>query len=299
MRKERFLIVQAFVIQFPLLAMIAAGFFFGRRLVIDENTLVTVIADWFMPLLIIQAIRTSRFGLRDLGDLALAAAIITAVMTVVALLFTRLTRSRASEVMMPIMFMNSGFLGIPLLFLWGGETAQSTAIIFDQAIGIFMITGGLVICTGRLTASGLVRLARSPLFLAMIAGFLLRLVPGDLPLILRSTLEFSAGVASPLAAFTVGITIGHNRPEWSGRVAAGIITRFASGALSGWIATTMLGLSGRTAAAIVLLAALPSAVFSYVLPARYGVDTRFARSMVALSTAFGLIVIPLLIMILG
>lgn len=293
------MLIQAFTIQFPLLAMIAAGFFFGRKTAIDENTLVTVIADWFMPLLIIQAIRTSRFEMRLLGDLALAAAIITAVMTVVALLFTRLTRSRASEVMMPIMFMNSGFLGIPLLFLWGGEPAQSLAIIFDQAIGICMITGGLVICTGRFTLSGVARLARSPLLLAVFAGFLLRLVPGDLPVILRSTLEFSAGVASPLAAFTVGVTIGHNRPEWSRRIAAGIITRFVAGAASGWIAALVLGLTGRTAAALILLAALPSAVFSYVLPARYGVDTRFSRSMVALSTAFGLIAIPLIIMILG
>ncbi|TVR65824.1 MAG: hypothetical protein EA427_17370 [Spirochaetaceae bacterium] len=299
MHEEPVLVAQAFAIQFPLLAMIASGFFFGRRLVMDESTLVTVIADWFMPLLIIQAIRTSRFEVRDLGDLVLAATIITAVMTVVALLFTRLTRSKASEVMMPIMFMNSGFLGIPLLFLWGGDAAQSTAIIFDQAVGIYMIAGGLVICTGRLSVSGVARLARSPLLLAVVAGFLLRLVPGDLPRILSSTLEFSAGVASPLAAFTVGVTIGHNRPEWSPRLAAGIATRFIMGAFSGWIAATVLGMTGRTAAAVILLAALPSAVFSYVLPARYGVDSSFARSMVALSTAFGLIVIPLIIMILG
>jgi predicted permease len=77
-----------------------------------------------------------------------------------------------------------------------------------------------------------------------------------------------------------------------------LAVRFGAGAGIGAIAATVLRLPPETAAAVSILASLPSAVFSYVLPSRYGVDARFARSMVALSTVVGVVLVPLIIALL-
>lgn len=282
-------------IMVPLLAMVIAGAIFGRRDMVDEHSLVTVVADLFMPLLIVEAMRTSSLSASEFGSIMAAVVIVTALLLGVAVIFTRVTRSRASEVVMPLVFMNTGFLGVPLMILWGGAQAGSVAIVFDQTLGFFMVMTGLIVCTGGVSRIGLVRVARSPLLLATIVGLLLRVWTVPLPAAIEATLAFAAPVAAPVAAFAVGVTLGRQRPEWSLRIAGGLAVRFAAGAAAGAFAAWILQLPQPTAAAVTILSALPSAVFSYVLPSRYGVDTAFARSMVALSTVIGIILVPVII----
>lgn len=292
------MITSTLSIMVPLLAMVVAGALLGRRGTVDEQTLVVVVADVFMPLLIVEAMRKSTLSAREFGSIIAAVAIITTLLLGVAFVFARVTRSRPAEVIMPIVFMNTGFLGVPLLILWGGVWAGSVAIIFDQMLGIFMVMTGLIVCTGSASARGMARALGSPLLLATVVGLVLRSWSVELPQMVAATLAFASPVAPPVAAFAVGVTLGRQRPEWSVRIVAGLAVRFGAGAGIGAIAATVLRLPPETAAAVIILASLPSAVFSYVLPSRYGVDARFARSMVALSTVVGVVLVPLIIALL-
>jgi malate permease and related proteins len=285
-------------IMVPLLAMVTAGAILGRRGTVDEKTLVVIVADVFMPLLIVEAMRKSTLSAREFGSIIAAVAIVTALLLVVAFGFARITRSRPAEVVMPIVFMNTGFLGVPLLILWGGVWAGSVAIIFDQMLGIFMVLTGLIVCTGSVSPRSVMRALGSPLLLATVVGLVLRGAPVELPSVVTATLAFASPVAPPVAAFAVGVTLGRQRPEWSARIVAALAVRFGAGAGIGAAAAWVLRLPPETSAAVIILASLPSAVFSYVLPARYGVDARFARSMVALSTVIAVVLVPLIIALL-
>ncbi len=285
-------------LQLPLLMMVAGGAFFGYRQLVEERSLIVIVTDFFMPLLIIDALRRSTLSAADVGSTVWAVAVVITILFVVALVFARLSRSELREVALPVMFPNTGFLGIPLLYLSGGPVAGSVAIIFDTIMGIPMIIMGLALCSGSVRWRSLLHLIFSPLSVAMVVGFGLRAIPGELPLSVDATLRFAGGVASPVAAFAVGVTLGQNRPEWSIRIVAGVLVRFLAGAAAGFSAATILGLSEVVASSVIVLATLPSAVFSYVLPARYGVDTTFARSMVAFTTVLGVVCIPILMLFL-
>ena len=68
--------------------------------------------------------------------------------------------------------------------------------------------------------------------------------------------------------------------------------RFGLGFFAGVLAVIIFGISGSARIVVVSASALPSAVFSVVLPLRYGVDSRFAGAMVLLSTLLSIFTIP-------
>ena len=97
----------------------------------------------------------------------------------------------------------------------------------------------------------------------------------------------------PLAAFIVGVSLSMRRPKIDAAVFWGILLRIGVGFLLGIAAVYLFRLEGLTRTVVLVAAALPSAVFSYVLPARYGIDSSDAQSIVVLTTALGIITIPL------
>ena len=73
---------------------------------------------------------------------------------------------------------------------------------------------------------------------------------------------------------------------------SGLLMRFGLGFIAGMLAVNIFGITGSARIVVVSASALPSAVFSVVLPLRYGVDTRFAGAMVLLSTLLSILTIP-------
>lgn len=69
--------------------------------------------------------------------------------------------------------------------------------------------------------------------------------------------------------------------------------RFAVGFLCGILAVKLFDVSGLMKTVILVTSALPSAVFSYVLPARLGYDSSTPREIVIISTILGVVTIPL------
>ena len=80
-------------------------------------------------------------------------------------------------------------------------------------------------------------------------------------------------------------------------VVGGIFMRIGFGFMAGWLAVYIFDIQGVAAMVILTASSLPSAVFSVVLPLRYGVDARYAGSVVVVSTLLSLLTIPLVFML--
>ncbi len=189
--------------------------------------------------------------------------------------------------------MNSGFIGIPLMALWGGVAAVNIDVIIDQMQTFYIFTLGILIVSGGFTPAGLKEMIKTPLLWAILAGFFFKFTGLRLPDAAAGIFEFSGQGASSLAAFTVGCSMSSRKIVFNRHVAAGLVIRFAGGFLAGLLAAEMFGLTGLSKTVLIVATSLPSAVFSYVLPLRYGVDTELAGSMVVLSTILGVVTIPL------
>jgi predicted permease len=191
------------------------------------------------------------------------------------------------------MFMNSGFLGIPLMQLWSGYEAMNIIIVFDQIETFLIFTFGILVVGGGFSLKGLRFTLLSPILWAVVLGFGANLLKVPIPGVILDTCSFAGAAASPLAAFVVGCSLSSRRPRVDSRVLWGIFLRMGYGLALGIGAVYLFGLQGLTATVILVASALPSAVFSYVLPSRYGAPSEDAQSIVVISTILSVVVIPL------
>ncbi len=280
-------------ILFPLFLSIAAGFFFRKWFSLSETTIVRILTDFSMPLLVFHSLYTARIPVRELADIAAAASIVIAVLLAAGLAYIAWQRLDVKAYIPPIIFINSGFLGIPLMKLWGGAAAMNVIVIYDQIQTMYIFTLGILIVTGGFSLRGLREIARSPLVWAIVMGFTFSVLDLPMPEFLLSAFEFAGSAGPPLAAFALGASIAARKLVVTSHLFAGLALRFAGGFGSGLLAAEILGLEGLTRTVVIVASSLPSAVFSFVLPERYGADAGHAGTMVLASTVLGIVFIPL------
>ncbi|MFP4231113.1 MAG: AEC family transporter [Spirochaetaceae bacterium] len=276
----------------PLVLLILGGFFMASFFTLSEETLVRVVSDFFMPLLIFEALYRSRVSADAVGQLAAAAIIVLVVLLLVTVAYAALTGVDRRAFGLPVLFMNSGFLGIPLMQLWGGAGPMNLIIIYDQVSTMFLFTLGIFMAAGGFSSRGLRGVATSPMLWALAAAFLLRFLDVPLPELLLSSFEFAGNAAPPVAAFTLGASLAHQRIRLDVHMVAGVVLRFFGGLAAALLAAWILGLQGELRVVVIVASALPAAVMSYVLPVRFGSDPSHARSVVVVSTFLSFFWIP-------
>lgn len=284
---------ETFALLLPLFITIAGGWLISRYFGLAEEPLSRALTDFFMPLLVFESLYSSSISLADTADLFGAASFMVFAALAAALLYSRLTGVDARGFAMPVVFMNSGFLGIPLMQLAAGAEAMNIIIVLDQLLTIYIFTLGFIIVGGGISLRGLAHTASSPILWAVILGFLFRFAGIPLPGELLATFEFAGRAAPPLAAFVVGCSLAAGRIRPDLHVAAGILLRMGLGFGIGLAAAEIFELGDVTRTVVVVTGALPAAVFSYVLPSRFGAESEHAKQIVVISTFLSLFTIPL------
>lgn len=287
------MIISSFFQMLPILLAIAGGFLYAHRYDVDATSLVNITTDVLLPALIFHSVSTSTLSSQALGEILTSSCLIFIILLALGWLWVRIAGEKARSVLPALVFMNSGFLGIPLMKLWGGNEAMNLIVIFDQIQGLFMFSIGILIITGGFNRKSFSSLFRSPIIWAMVLGFIFNLSHIQLPAPLSTSLFFIGEAASPLACVALGVSIRQTRFTYHKSIFASLLFRFVGGYLVGWLVASLMGLSGLTRTVTLVAAALPSAMFTSILPLRYGEDNQYASMMVVISTLLGIVTIPL------
>ena len=287
------MIASSFVQMLPILLVVLGGYVLSGIYSIKVEDLVKIVSDFFMPALIFISLVQSDLSGSTIADIAKASSLVCILLFALALAWAKLFRKDIRSTVPPLVFMNSGFLGIPLMMLWGGMEAMNLILIYDQVQGIFMFTLGSLVITGGLSKKSLLSMLHSPILWAVLVGFGARLMALRIPVSLGNAFSFAGEAASPLAAFTLGVSIRNIRFSFSWSLIGALLLRFAGGYAIGYVAALVFGLSGMARTVVIVATALPSAVFTSVLPLRYNLPNQFAGTMVLTSTLLGILTIPL------
>ena len=288
-----FMVSSSFSQMLPILLVTLAGYLLSSYKPIKVEDLVRIVSDFFLPSLIFISLVETSLASHSIADMAKASALVFFILLALAYIWAKLNKAEIQSTVPPLVFMNSGFLGIPLMKLYGGNEMMNMILIFDQVQGIFMFTLGLLIITGGLSKRSLLSIIQSPILWAVGLGFLVRLLPISLPQALAHTLTFAGEAASPLAAFTLGVSLKRIKVQFSWNLISALLLRFLGGLAVGFLVARLLNLTGLAYSVVIVATALPSAVFTSVLPLRYGFSNQFASSMVLISTILGIITIPI------
>ena len=287
------MLLSTFLQLLPILLITAGGYFLTRIYHLSYDTLVKVIADFLIPMLMFHAFYTSDIGVGLMLSLAGATSFVVLGLLLVSFLYCRCTGVESGQFIPPVIFMNSGFLGIPLMKLWGGIAAMNMVVLYDQIQTLFIFSVGILIIAGGLTSRGFTGMVKSPILWALVAGFIFRFLNIPVHEALLNTLDFGGSAGPPLAALALGVSLGETKFHFNRHLFAALIFRFIGGYLLGWLGCELFGIAGLSRTIVIVASSLPSAVFTSILPIRFGEKADFAGTMVIVSTVLGSVLIPL------
>ena len=277
-------------ILFPIFGIVAAGYFYARHHKPEMAVANRLNMDVFVPALVFAAMAGKSFDLAAFAPLALGAFLMLAACGLLAWSIARLIGVQPKTLVPPMMFNNSGNIGLPLAVLAWGEEALPAAVI------LFMVENTLHFSFGaRLLDPGarLLTLWRVPVVFAAIAGLTVAMLKIPVWQSLVIAIKMLGDVSVPLLLFSLGVRMTDvSFREW--RLATGsALLRPLAGMLIAAGVIQLLGLQGRDAAMLFVFGALPPAVLNFLFAERYRQEPERVASIVLIGNLAALIFLPL------
>ncbi len=281
---------QIFQIVFPLFAIVLVGYLYARRHPPDMAAANQINLDIFVPALIFHVLSDKSFELQQFGELALIAAIIILGSGLIAWPIARLLGYQTNTLVPPMMFSNSGNMGLPLALFTFGEAALPAAVV------LFIIENTLHFSVGvRMMdrTTSLRSLFRIPMVAAAIAGLTVTLLNIEIPTPAATAIEMVAQVSIPLMLFSLGVRLIHiNFEDWKIGVVGALLAPL-SGLLIYLLITPLFDLPALQMKLALLFAVLPPAVLNFMVAEKYQQEPQRVAAIVLMGNLAALVVIPL------
>ena len=283
------MIIKILSIIFPVFAIAVVGYLYGRYKRPDMTQVNQLNMSLFVPALVFSALASNSFDLSLYRDLALAGTAVIIGSGVLAWPFVRLLKVDYKTFIPPMMFNNSGNMGLPLALLAFGEKAVPIAVVLFIIEMVLHFTIGIYMLDHRIN---LLRLIRMPMIMATILG----LIVGGLNIPLWQPLfvmtKMLGDVAIPLLLFSLGVRLtGISYKDWH-LGAAGAIICPATGLAMVWGISLVLDLPPLQQSLLIIFGALPPAVLNYLVSEQYNQEPEKVASIVMLANLGSLIIMP-------
>jgi len=287
---EQSLTFRLLAILFPIFGIVAAGYFYARKHKPEMAVANRLNMDVFVPALVFAAMAGKSFDLAAYAPLALGGFIVLAVCGLIAWPLAKVCGVQAKTLAPPMMFNNSGNIGLPLAVLAWGEEALAAAVI------LFMVENTLHFSFGAKLLDPKTRILmlwRIPVVFAAIAGLTVAVlkIPVWQPLVIA--IKMLGDVSVPLLLFSLGVRMTDvSFGEWKLSVGSALLRPLA-GMLIAYGVIQLLGLEGRDAAMLLVFGALPPAVLNFLFAERYKQEPQRVASIVLVGNLAALIFLPL------
>lgn len=282
----------------PVFIIIAAGYayarFRGERVRTDMVSVNRVSMDVLCPLLVFSALAAKDFDLAHNASLLLAGVLISLGSGLLAWPVARLLGYDPRTFIPPMMYNNCGNMGLPLAALAFGQAGLSAAVALFMACNLIYFSVGIKIMeSGRGQATPFWKFLMSPMMLAMAIGMLFAIFRIGLPLPLMQALKMLGDACIPLMLFALGVRmLDVNFKSWHIGLTGAAVCPLAGLAVA-WLLDGMLDLTAMQRGQMYLFAALPPAVFCFMVAEQYKQEPDKVASIVLLGNLAALAFVPL------
>ncbi len=292
------MLLRILAIVFPIFAIIAAGWAYARYRQkregseggIDMGFANQLNMEIFVPALIFAALTTKSFDLAAYDRLALGALAILLGSGLIAWGLARMLGEQPKTFVPPMMFVNAGNMGLPLMVLAFGEAALPAAVVLFFVQNTLHYTLGTWLLDHR---ARLTNLWRVPVTFAALAAIVFNLAGIVVWPPLHLSIKLLGDVAVPLLLFSLGVRLAVSNFSDLRIGLIGTVVRPLMGMALAWGLALVLGLEGSDAAMLLVFGALPPAVLNFVFAERYHQEPVKVASMVMLGNLGALLFIPI------
>lgn len=282
----------------PIVISVGAGFIWGKSGTDFPSDFISrIVMNIGTPCLIISAMANVEVQPEVMGQVALATAFTMVAMGILGWLLLRWMNLEAAIYLPPLVFPNNGNMGLPLCLFAYGQTGLALALGSFMVMMVATFTVGLFIVTSSEggTLKKFQSIAKQPVIHSMIIAVALLVTDTELPRWIGNTLDLLGGIAIPLMTIALGVSLATLKIRFWKRSLFFSVLRVGGGLSLGYIVCEFMGLSGISRNVVLLQAAMPVAVFNYLLALRYGHKPEEVAAMVLVSTLMAFIGLPFLL----
>lgn len=243
-----------------------------------------------VPALIFTALMKTDIDPAALTAVSLAAVAAYGALTLLFFALTHLLRLDRRTWLAPLIFGNTGNVGLPLSLFAFGQTGLDYAVVIFAVMILWSFTFGLWLVAG---GGSLSRVLREPVMLATLAGALFLSQGWQTPRFLTNALDLLGQLAIPLMLITLGVAVARLAPAHMGRAVWLSLLRAAVCTATALAAGLALALPPTALAVLILQITTPVAVTSYMLAEKYDADPTAVAGLVVASTLLSVVTLPL------
>jgi malate permease and related proteins len=243
-----------------------------------------------VPCLIFTSLMQTKIEPSALSDLVLASIAAYASLTLVAYVLIRMAGLNVRTFLAPLIFGNTGNLGLPLAMFAFGEAGLGYAVVIFAVMAVYSFTFGIWLVSG---GGDPLKIVKEPMVGATLLGALFLFNGWQTPEWTTNTLELIGQMAIPLMLITLGVAVARLKPVGFGRAIILSILKVLVSVFIGWTIGIWFDLPAIALAVLVLQISTPVAVTSYLLAEKYDADAESVAGLVVVSTLVSVIAIPI------
>ena len=285
----------------PVFLMAGFGALIRRLRNVPSDSISQITLYIFAPALVFNSLAGTDIPLEEMGKIALFTVCLAAALYLVSIAAARamsLGREGASAFLLVTLFMNAGNYGLPVALLAFGETGVEFAVVFFVCQAT--LGGTLAVYLASRSRLGirdaLLSVTRMPLVYGTVFGLAVNLLELQLPTPIAEPARILGNAAVPSMLMVLGIQLATRFSlEDVGSLSAAVFLRLVVSAGAGYLLTLALGIDGLLQQVLVVVSAMPTAVFTTILATQFQAKPSFVTNGVVLGTLLSLVTLTVLI----
>jgi len=285
---------------------------------LDLKSIANLIYYIFSPCMVYSSLAQQGFQRSEFTQLGVSVVVLIFSLVLVTWFYVKVTSFPSKGIYLPIIFMNTGNVALPMSLFLYGQDGLSKAIMFHLVNVLFLYTMGVFIVSRR---TNIKEFFKIPFVYAGVLGILVAKSPVKLPggiapyaAMVNSTIDIIGKGAIPLLILSLGYSLKrtkiadlkHGITGAGIRVILGPLIAFGLVAFFryiGWSPTgagyshAVLKSARTTEAIIVLMGAMPAPIMSFLLNEKFDECPEIAASMVLMGTIAGIATIPMVLIL--
>jgi predicted permease len=279
-------------IVFPVIAIVCAGYIYSRRHKPDMSTCNKINMDLFTPALIFDIMSASDFSLASYAELAGAGLLVMIGSGLIAWPVAKIFQFQWKTFVPPMMFTNSGNMGVPLILLAFGKAALPAAIVLFALENFLHFSLGQQLLNHR---TSILKILKNPMVIATMSGIGMSYFGISIHEIIRLPINMLGQISIPLMLFSLGARlIDIDIKDWK-IAAVGSLVCPLSGLLVALLILPLFSLPVEQIPVLLLFSILPPAVLNYIVAEQYNQQPQLVASIVLTGNLTSLATIPVIL----
>jgi len=289
----------------PIFIIIEVGFLFSRITKLRLDPLIDIIIYITTPCLVFTSMINKEFVAREFLNIAFGAFFVMLCGGLLIFLFSKIRRFDPRPFYLPIMFPNTGNMGLSVSLFAFGIIGLSQGIIYYVASCLLFYSLGVYLLSKK---SGIKTTLKIPVIYAAILGIILSIYRQPLIQFLNThpflfeylrigkrTIEMVARPTIPLMLLTLGYKLSNTKVTSFRLPLACALARIVMGLSLALIFVNLFKITGLNRAVIILISSLSSPVASFMFAQKFNAEPELAASTILISTLLMIITIPLVL----